>query len=241
MAISRQSTVEVTIGLVCACVPTIHRLYQTNKRPQPPNKPPPWAFGIPTPRFLERSRARQRHHPWSTTISTLNPLSRTTPTLRAGVGPDEENHYMLSSDLKSIPSSQPTSSTLKSQPSNPEVQRAENTPNTMSVASLSPPLASPNQSHSQMRRLRITGSTPPCSVPARDRRALRSLDPASPTTVPNSPSSAASSDGIQTALGSELPLPQQPHTFERRRSTSGSLEARRTLSPPPVLKRSPGT
>lgn len=213
-------------------MPTVHRLYQGSKRPQASPKPPPWAFGIPTPKFLKRSRPRQQHHPWSRTISTLQP----------GVGVDEENLVNFGSGLKSIPSSQQTSGGLESQSPNPKVLWEQHSSTKMPVAPISPTLPNPSQSTAPMRRiLFMRSSTLPSSAHSQNRTPLSPLRRWDPVPVvaaagPISPSVAASSEGAPSSPGSDWPMSLEPGSYETR-STSGSLDVRRILSPPPWVRR----
>lgn len=70
------STAEVSIGMICACMPTIFRLYQSRVKPEEPARPPPWGLHLPTPKFLKWSRPRRHRQSIPLTWSTVEPRSR---------------------------------------------------------------------------------------------------------------------------------------------------------------------
>ncbi|KAI7782666.1 integral membrane protein [Diaporthe eres] len=67
-------TAEVSIGLICACLPSLNRFLKGRNQPIEPVRHP-WQFGMKTPKFLQRTKRKRPEE--GLTWTTLEPLSRT--------------------------------------------------------------------------------------------------------------------------------------------------------------------
>lgn len=220
-------TAEVTIGLICACMPTLNRLYQSHKKPEEPIRPPPprWALGLSTPKFLKRSR--RRREAFSTALTTMDP--RTTHA-------DEEALVAYSSKCgsKSTPSS-----TLQSYnpPSATSKTRAIWKQHSSATRSLAPSSLFINSSHSSSQShgatLSSISSMPSAQMKGRNPPQCQ-CGPIRRPTADSVPGQAASFEDIPSSP--DWPIPRLPRILVARVSAT-SLEPSRILSPPPWHKR----
>lgn len=214
----------MAIGLICACMPTFNRLYQSHKKPEEAIKPAPWAFGVPTPKFLKRSKPRRAR--WSAAMSS---------TLEPNTQADEEALVTTLSELK--PTASPTGqfSTDRPQTFNKQITWGQH-PSSKSSA---PSTITFNSSKSSSKRGRSTlaSRSTAQSLQSRDQSPQRGVvdGPGSHELSVISTSTGPAVYGVRPSLP-EWPPPRMPQRLAVR-SPAESVEPSRILNPPPWHRR----
>lgn len=218
----------MTIGLICACMPTLNRLYQSHKKPEEQIKPPPprWALGLSTPRFLKRTR--RRREAFSTALTTMSPRTNHA---------DEEALVAYSSECASKLAPSSTQQSSYNPPSATSKTRAIWEQHSSATRSLAPSSLFINSSHSssQSHGATLSSISSMPSAQLKDRNPPQcQCGPIQRPTADSVSGQAASFEDIPSSP--DWPIPRMPRTLAANVSAT-SLEPSRVLSPPPWHKR----
>lgn len=215
-------------------MPTFNRLYQSHKKPEDPVQPAPWAFGMPTPKFLRRSKVRNRQAGWSAALST---------TLEPGTHQaDEEALVTRLSELKPTTSSTFHSSAGRSQTgSNKQVTWVHEScarpspPSTATILNWIP--SSPHRETSPVAGRSMIRSPPQSRDRSLPREEVRGASHELGIVSVSGAAAGPAVKGVMVPTAAEWPPPQLPQRLVTRVLSESVVEPIRILSPPPWHRR----